>query len=326
MGTKGVWILTALVTTTTVLFLALGFHQKPRYIQNFEMGEYGEDESFVAPVSVKDGLAVYTAGEGEPVLLFPYPHGHTREPMVQGSIAAQLLEMGRRVVSFDVPGAFRSTREPVGDMAEMLESADETLDRLGIEGPVDVMGHSMGGLSALAFAIERPQRTRRLVLANSLSGFPASARWGFPGSAFRPTDLDYWRVILWGMRVGSGRGDLALHKKLQNLMNRVSYYDASRFAPLPIEADDHEKGIPIRMIWNRNMYRKLSYAERLGLVRVPTLLLAGRHDPATPLACLEELDRGIPDSRLQVFERSGHFPFIEETGAFSEAVETFLNG
>jgi hypothetical protein len=118
------------------MILGLGLHRKPRYIRNFEE-EYGKEHPFVEPVSVIDGLAVYAVGSGEPVLLFPYPHGHTVEPMAQGPIARALAEIGRMVVSFDVPGAYRSTREPVGDMGEMIRSADETLDRLGIDGPVD---------------------------------------------------------------------------------------------------------------------------------------------------------------------------------------------
>ncbi|MFN2292702.1 MAG: alpha/beta fold hydrolase [Anaerolineae bacterium] len=103
--------------------------------------------------------------------------------------------------------------------------------RLGIQGPVDVIGHSMGGLAALAYAIERPERTRRLVLVTSLSGFPAAARSGFPGSAFRPYEPDYWRIILWGIRLNAGRGTLALHKKLQNLMERTAYHDKTLFTP-----------------------------------------------------------------------------------------------
>jgi proline iminopeptidase len=327
MRWKRLWIYpTAIVLVVLLLlFFSLGLHRKPRWIRNFEEKEYARHIPFAEPVAVLDGLAVYRVGVGEPVLLFPYPHGHTTEPMAQSPLAEILVESGRSVVSFDVPGAYRSTREPVGDMAEMIRCADEALDYLGIAAPVDVMGHSMGGLAALAYAIERPQRTGRLVLVTSLSGFPAAARWGFPGSAFRVWEPDFWRIVVWGMRLNGGRGSLALHKRLQNLMGRTTYYDESYFVPVAIDADDFGKGVPIRTIWTRNMYKRLSYADRLGKVTAPSLIIAGLHDPEAPLQCSQQLLEGIADSRLVVFELSGHAPFIEERALFSRTVEAFLN-
>jgi proline iminopeptidase len=315
----------ALLGLLLALFFSLGFHRRPRFIRNFEADEYGREHPFVEPATVVDGLAVYAVGRGDPVLLFPYPHGHTIEPMAQGPIADVLVELGHTVVTFDVPGAYRSTREPVGDMDEMIRSADETLDRLGIEGPVDVAGHSMGGLAALAYAVERPERTGRLLLVTSLSGFPAAARWGFPGSAFRLYQADYWRLILWGVRLNAGRGDLALHKRLQNLMAGASYHDRSLFTAAEIDDDDRDQGVPIRTLWSKNMYSRLSYADRLGEVRAPTLILAGLHDPEAPLACSEELLAGIPDAELVIFEESGHHPFTEEPDLFVHTVGAFLN-
>jgi pimeloyl-ACP methyl ester carboxylesterase len=323
-----IWAIVALAASAIFAlgFVGLGFNRRSRYISNFEELEYGGQTPFISPHSVIDGLAVYTVGGGEPVLLFPYPHGHTMAPMAQGEIAQRLVEMGRSVVSFDVPGAYRSTREPVGDMDEMIRCADEALDRLGIEGPVDVAGHSMGGLAALAYAVERPQRTARLALVTSLSGFPAAARWGFPGSAYRITDAEYWRVIIWGMRLNGGRGDLALHKKLQNLMKRASFHDKTLFAPVEIEAGDEEQGVPVRTIWSKNMYSRLSYADRLGEVQARTLVIAGRYDPEAPLPCSEELASGISNAQLVVFKHSGHFPFMEEPERFGEIVAAFLGG
>ena len=321
------WIVILLVMIAVFLAIvfSLGLHRKPQYIQNFEEKEYGSEQPFVDPVSVVEGLAIYAVGQGAPVLLFPYPHGHTTEPMAQHPLAKNLAGMGRTVVTFDVPGAYRSTREPIGDMAEMIRSADETLDHLGIGDPVDVVGHSMGGLAALGYAVERPERTRRLVLVTSLSGFPAAARWGFPGSAFRIYEPDFWRIIFWGMRLNGGRGDLALHKKLQNLMGRASYHDETFFEPVEIQADDYEKGVPIRTIWSKNMYTRLSYADKLGDMGAPALILAGRHDPEAPLLCSEELASGMPNARLIVFAESGHSPFVEEATLFAQTVEAFLN-
>jgi proline iminopeptidase len=73
------------------------------------------------------------------------------------------------------------------------------------------------------------------------------------------------------------------------------------------------------------MYARLSYADRLGEVRASTLILAGRYDPEASLPCSEELMQGIPDARLVIFERSGHFPFIEEAPLFARTVDAFLH-
>lgn len=314
-----------LIGSCGLLYFIFGFHRKPRYISNFEAAEYAHAQPFTEPDSVVDGLAVYRVGHGEPLLLFPYPHGHTTEPMAQGPLAAILTGLGRTVVTFDVPGAYHSTRAAVGDMAELIGCADATLERLGITGQLDVVGHSMGGLAALAFAIERPARVRRLVLVTSLSGFPAAVRWGFPRSAFRIYQLDYWRIILWGIKLNAGRGNLALHKRLQNLMERATYYNQALFTPVAVAKADHTKGVPIRTIWTRNVYRRLSYADRLADVRATTLVIAGRHDPEAPLPCSAELVRGIADARLVVFEQSGHQPFSEEPAQFAAVVGAFLN-
>lgn len=151
---KWLYILSVLLAALLTIAFSLGFHRRPKTIRNFEEEEYGREQFYINPVAVSDGLAIYRVGEGHPVLLFPYPHSHTTVPTAQGELAAALVDLGRRVITFDVPGTYRSTREPVGDMTEMLDSAEEALNNLGIEGPVDVVGHSMSGLAALAFAVE----------------------------------------------------------------------------------------------------------------------------------------------------------------------------
>ncbi|MCK5313784.1 MAG: alpha/beta hydrolase [Anaerolineales bacterium] len=322
------WLLVplgGLLILSGVIFFSLGLFRKPGFIHNFEEGEYSQDQPFVEPHSVSDGLAVYFVGSGEPVLLFPYPHGHTTAPMAEGPLAENLLGLGRTVITFDVPGAYRSTRPPAVDMDEMINCANETLDRLGIEGPVDVVGHSMGGLAALAFSIEHPERTNRLVLIGTFSGLPSAIRWGMPGSSWNVFEAEYWNFMIWGLRVVSGRGDLALHKKLQNIMEAASYQNKRLFTPVEIEGDDYKKGIPIRMIWTKKI-RGLTYANRFELVQSPTMVLVGRHDPEGPLSCSEELFEGISHARLVIFERSGHYPFVEENSLFTEALDVFLHG
>jgi pimeloyl-ACP methyl ester carboxylesterase len=325
MNTRVIILLAILLLIFTIFlvnYLSSGAHYKAAYIQNFEDAEYGP---FSAPHSIENGLAVYSVGKGEPVLLFPYPHAHTTRPMADGELAQTLVKMGRRVITFDVPGAYHSTRTPKGDMAEIITSADEALSRLGIQDAIDVVGHSMSGFAALAYAVERPYKVNRLILVGSLSGFPAAARYGLPRSTFSILEPDFWRIVLWGIQVNAGRATLARHKQLQNLMEHASFYKKDLFNAVEIKPDDNHQGIPIRMIWNRNMYRRLSYADKLTMVAAPTLILVGRHDPEAPVACSKELQLGIPDAHMIIFEESGHFPFIEQPNAFLTIVRQFFD-
>jgi pimeloyl-ACP methyl ester carboxylesterase len=69
--------------------------------------------------------------------------------------------------------------------------------------------------------------------------------------------------------------------------------------------------------------RRIDYGPSLGKVRSPALICVGRHDPQAPPACSQELAAGIPDSRLVVFENSGHYPFIEERERFLKTLAQF---
>lgn len=313
------------ISIVLVVLGLLGYFRRPSFISNFEEEEYGQEHPFIQPTAVVDGLAIYREGEGEPVLLFPYPHAHTVEPMAQGKLAEFLLDLGFSVVTFDVPGAYRSTRRPNGTMEEMLGCADQTLSSLNITEPIPVVGHSMGGLCAVAFAVERPGKTERLILIGAVAGFPSAAKYGLPFSVYGPLEVEYWQIIIWGTRISNGRANLALHKKLQNLMESISFHDKSFFKPLAVEKDDYRKGVPIRMIWSKNMWRKLDYRDRLDEIEAETLVLVGRYDPEAPLECSQELHEGISRSDLVVFENSGHLPFIEEEDDFRKVVGNFLS-
>lgn len=59
-------------------------------------------------------------------------------------------------------------------------------------------------------------------------------------------------------------------------------------------------------------------------VQAPTLITVGRYDEVTPLFFAQELERGIPDSRLEIFEHTGHSPQLDEPDKFREVLQDFL--
>jgi uncharacterized protein YjlB/pimeloyl-ACP methyl ester carboxylesterase len=273
------------------------------------------------PYAIHDGLAVYRFGKGRPVLLMPGPHrfqqpGHRSADV----LIAGLTRLRHQVITFDPPGSGRSTRPARLGMPEMHQCADEALEIGGTAGPVDALGHSMGGLALLAYAIERPARISRTVLVGTGSGGPAYMR--APGALWNRSHPAFWRLALLGMlhilwpRLGP-------QKMLLNFIQHYSFHDPSQAQPEPINLRDWLRPKQGRTDWHR-IARKLDYAPRLREIEAPALILVGRFDPQYPPSASEELATGIPNARLVYFEHSGHYPFIEEPVPFWEAVDDFF--
>jgi pimeloyl-ACP methyl ester carboxylesterase len=64
--------------------------------------------------------------------------------------------------------------------------------------------------------------------------------------------------------------------------------------------------------------------DRLAEIHVPTLVLSGRYDEATPLIA-ETVHRGIQGSEWVLFENSSHMPHVEETDRFLQVLTSFLD-
>lgn len=66
------------------------------------------------------------------------------------------------------------------------------------------------------------------------------------------------------------------------------------------------------------------YRDVLKTIDVPTLICWGRHDQLLPVSGASHLHQHIAGSQLEIFERSGHCPFIEESTAFNEVIDAFM--
>ena len=65
--------------------------------------------------------------------------------------------------------------------------------------------------------------------------------------------------------------------------------------------------------------------DRLGEIKVRTLVMAGRDDFVFPPEHQLELAAGIPNARLQIVERAGHNPDMEQPAEVMEAVRDFIS-
>ena len=264
---------------------------------------------------------MYRFGQGEPILLMPGPHRFQRPGLRSAdALIDGLVGIGRQVVTFDPPGSGHSTRPARMTMREMHDCADEALATSGSSVPLDALGHSMGGLALLAYVLDRPVRTRRLLLVGSGTG--GRAYVGARGALWNRGHRHFWQLAALGI-LDRAWPRLAPERLLNNFIERESFHDRRLARPRPVGWGDWLRPPAGRTDWHR-VAVKLDYGPRLAEIEVPTLVLCGRHDPQYPPACSMELAAGIPRAQLAWFERSGHYPFIEEADAFWTRVAAFL--
>ncbi len=267
-----------------------------------------------------DRLAYRVAGEGPPIVLI---HGITSDAGVWERVMPGLAR-SNTVIAPDLPG-HGSSDKPKGDysLGAHACSVRDMLLALGHE-RATLVGHSLGGGIAMQFSYQFPEMCERLVLVDSgglgreVSLLLRAA--SLPGSELVLPLLAASRVLGLGARVGGAldRVGLRLGTDLEQMARGHNTLGdgASRAAFLhTLRAVVDPAGQRI------NASNRLYLAERL-----PLLLIWGERDSIIPVAHGRAAHERLPTSRLEVLERSGHFPMLDEPECFLEVLLDFIAG
>ncbi len=257
-------------------------------------------------VTSKDGtsIAVWRSGVGSSLLLV---HGASYDH--RNAWAHVLPELERRftVYAMDRRGRGGSGDALHYDLQREAEDVAAVIDFIGE--PVNVVGHSYGGLCALE-AARLTGNVRRLVLYEAV---PLSG-----ADAYQPGIIDRLDALL-----GSGDVEGMLITMMRALVER---------SPEEIErlrAD--REGWAVRLVNARTLPRELRaeqgytfVAERFAGVRVPTLLLVGGNSPARERGNADGVAAALRQVRVEVLPEQGHTAMLLAPQAFVRAVEGFL--
>lgn len=245
---------------------------------------------------------------------------------------ARLAERGRAVVHYDQLGAGWSTHLPDEDaefwtVQLFLDELDNLLAELGITDAYHLIGHSWGGMLAAEHAIRRPAGLRSLVLADS----PASMDlWITETDRLRHDLPPQVQQTLLRHETAGTTDDSEYAQAVQVFYDR----HVCRVVPNPPElvqsfdaiAEDptvyHTMNGPSEFHVTGTL-RGWTVVDRLTLIGVPTLLISGAHDEATP-ATMQPFQDGIADVRWEIFPNSSHMAHIEEEEDFLSLVGDFL--
>jgi pimeloyl-ACP methyl ester carboxylesterase len=268
------------------------------------------------------------AGRGPLLVVTSVPWG-IGSAYLQAPGALAPLERHFRVIYVNTRGSYPS-RWPK-DIARMgtsdcVEDLEHLRQYWGLSS-LTLLGHSAGGGLVLGYAEQYPRRAARVVLVDSdlTDRIP---------SAHTDELVQSW--------IGDPRYHAAAQQWLykeqhypdtdegetQSLIDILDLYfhDPGRYRP---EFERTVSGIRIsrsvfQAFWKAEDANALPESRLLGQVLAKTLIIAGKFDFICPMDMQQVLAGGIHGSKLIVFERSGHIPWIEERSRFFRVVARFL--
>jgi poly(3-hydroxyalkanoate) depolymerase len=217
------------------------------------------------------------------------------------------LDPDTTVVRFDIPGSGGSPNSPLPYGFPYLALVlAQLLNKLGIDGNVDILGLSWGGALAQQFAFQNPRRCRRLILVSTGTGalmVPANpvvlAKMLTPR---RFLDHDYAASIAGDLYGGTVRNDPSVVKGL---------FDRQLMAGS----------------WVGYLHQLLAGAVwtslfALPLIRQRTLIVAGYDDPVIPVANARIMERLLPHATVHM-HAGGHVDMITNAAELAPVIESF---
>ncbi|RYB05324.1 alpha/beta fold hydrolase [Lichenibacterium ramalinae] len=254
-------------------------------------------------IFAKGTVSVSITGAGPPLWLF---HSLLADRDSFAAVRAPLAE--RFAVHLpELPGFGASPPVPGGLAAVADRMAEAVRDRGG-EAPT-VLGNGYGGFVALQMAIRHPGLLRRLVLADCGACFSEPGR-----QAFR------------AMGAGVTAGGTA---KIADVAMRRLFAPDFQEAHPDLMAERRAAFLrtdPAVLVAACQALADLDLRGEVPQVRVPTLVLVGERDEATPPPMSRELAALLPDARLVVLDGCAHVPQLQDPDRFLEAVGDFLDG
>ena len=322
----------AMVAGTAIGLVTRG--RKARRVRDLDIGDLAPDRG--STVVAEDGVELSVveidpADGGEAELTVVLVHGFILDRRMwhfQRVDLAASTDPRVRVVLYDQRSHGRSGRSSRHDstIERLGRDLNAVLEATVPDGPVVLVGHSMGAMTIMALAEQQPELFMRRVAGVALmctsAGDLASMRLARPFLAGRSPVLAAAtrgpRLVEWGRRAGADAsrplirtlafGDQRPAPELLDLMN-------SMIAGTPVEVMTNF----LRTLGEHDRFRALA-----GLRHCEVLVIGGDADRITPYRHTEALAAELPDAELVRIPGAGHMAPLEQPGPVDEHLAAFL--
>ena len=282
-------------------------------------------------VSAGTGVRLFyrlLGARGEPVVLIHGGPGFTSD-----YLADDLAPMAHNHALFvyDQRGIGKSTL--VSDSTALaaqryVEDLEAIRKHLRLE-QLTLLGHSWGAAPAALYAMQYPQRVRRMILVGTIPFRGAELTTAFQKLDAGRDSVTRRRMTELSRIRQSNPSDLTACHEYYQLW--FTPFFAARHAPSSMKGDVCA-GSPASLRNKSHVGRftfpslgDWDWTTSLRNVTAPTLIIHGELDPL-PIASARKWAAALPNARLLELKGIGHFPYVEAPNAFFAAVDRFLRG
>ena len=242
------------------------------------------------------------SGEGPPLVLF---HSLLSDRASFDAIVPELARSFRTIVP-ELPGFGRSSAVE-GGLAAIADRMADAVHDAADGTPAIVLGNGYGGFVALQMAMRHPAIASRLILADSGAAFSEPGREAFRNMARVSREKGLAAITDIAMRRLFAPDFQAQHPALmQDRRDAFLRTDLNVFCA----ACDALASLDLRA--------------ELRSVTIPTLVVVGEYDEATPPPMSYELAGGLPRAKLRVIPGCAHVPQLQSPKLFLDTIGDFL--
>lgn len=197
----------------------------------------------------------------------------------------------------DCPAAPYSIRNHADDLAGLLDAleVDEAI----------LIGISVGGMIALDFAARYPQRIKALVLSDTAAKIGTEDMWNERINTLRANSMEHLAdaILARWFRPNFASRHPAAFSGYYNMLTRTPLQGYTGTCEALRDAD---------------------LRETTGDISIPSLVLCGTEDSATPPELVQGLASSLPNAHFELIQEAGHLPCIEQPDQMAATIKQFL--
>ncbi|HXV79605.1 MAG TPA: alpha/beta hydrolase [Candidatus Binatia bacterium] len=250
-------------------------------------------------------------GNGSPLICI---HGAGPGATAWSNFKGNVDELSKnfRTILIDMPQYGKSDKPYIegARLSFLARTIRDFMDTVGIK-RANFLGNSMGGQAALKLAIDYPERAERIAVIGSS---PIKV-----GSIFQPMPLEGIRAIR-----NFYRGDGPTPAKMRQVLESLVYDTSLVTDDLVQERFEASTDPEIVELFKKGTPDSEDLYFELANVKSKTLLLWGQDDKAGALDVALLMLRRLPDGRLYLFPRCGHWAQVDHRDEFNRVVLEFF--